>query len=173
MKNNKIKWLCKTSLMIALLIVLQTVTKAFGQIVTGSCVNTVLAVSVLIVGLSCGITVALLSPFFAFLLGIGPQLFPIIPAIAAGNCVFVFALYLICKKDFYIIRSAAACAVSSFAKFLTLNLLIVQLLCPLLELPEKQVNMLSTMFSWPQLITALIGSAIALILVPRIKFLIK
>ena len=173
MKSNKTSWLTKTSLMIALLIVLQTVTKAFGQIVTGSCVNTVLAVSVLISGLSSGITVALLSPFFAFLLGIGPQLFPLTPAIAAGNYVFVCALYLICKKDFSVLRSSVACIVSSFAKFITLNLLIVQLLCPLLDLPEKQVNMFSTMFSWPQLITALIGSAVALIVVPRIKFLIK
>ena len=34
----------------------------------------------------------MLSPFFAFLLGIGPQLLPIVPAIAVGNAVFAVLL---------------------------------------------------------------------------------
>ena len=69
MANTKVKWISKTALMIALLVVLQMFTKPFGQLVTGSCVNAVLAVSVILVGLSCGLTVAFLSPFFAFILG--------------------------------------------------------------------------------------------------------
>ena len=75
MHNSKIKWITQTALMLSLLIVLQTLTKPLGQIVTGCCVNAVLAVSVLMAGLYSGLSVALLSPFFAFLFGIGPQLF--------------------------------------------------------------------------------------------------
>ena len=77
--NKRILWITETAVMTALLIVLQTATKAGGQYVTGSCVNAVLAVSVLAVGVWSGVVVALLSPFFAFLLGIGPQLLPIVP----------------------------------------------------------------------------------------------
>ena len=54
--ENKTLWLVRTALMIALLIILQSVTKAAGQFVTGSCVNAVLAVSVLLCGLTSGLT---------------------------------------------------------------------------------------------------------------------
>ena len=169
MINSKTKWLTRTSLMIALLIVLQFVTKAFGQLVTGSCVNAVLAFSALSSGIYSGLVVAVLSPFFAFLLGIGPQFFPLTPAIAAANCVFVLVLHLLCRNKSGTMPKILACIASAFLKFLTLNVLIVQLLCRILELPDKQVTMFTTMFSWPQFITALIGSAIALIIVSRIR----
>ena len=169
MHNSKIKWITQTALMLALLIVLQTLTKPLGQIVTGSCVNAVLAVSVLMAGLYSGLSVALLSPFFAFLLGIGHQLFLISPAIAVGNCVLVLVLYWICNKEFSISRGVLACGAAAAAKFIALNLLVVQVICKSIALPEKQITLFSTMFSYPQLITALIGCAIAMLVVPRLK----
>lgn len=78
--NRRALYITETAVMTALLIVLQAVTKPAGQYVTGTCVNGALAVSVLAVGLWSGVTVAALSPFFAFLLGIGPQLPQIVPA---------------------------------------------------------------------------------------------
>ena len=66
--NKKTLWITETAVMIALLVALQWATKPLGQFVTGSCVNLVLGVSVLVGGLWCGLTVALVSPFFAFLL---------------------------------------------------------------------------------------------------------
>jgi uncharacterized membrane protein len=173
MANTKVKWISKTALMIALLVVLQMLTKPFGQLVTGSCVNAVLAVSVILVGLSCGLTVAFLSPFFAFILGIGPQFFPITPAIALANCVLVIVLHLLCKGKISASRAIIACSLSAFAKFFTLNMLVVQVICNVFALPEKQIAMFNTMFSWPQLTTALIGSAVALLIVPRIKRILK
>ena len=65
--NKRVTWITETAVMTALLIILQTVTKAAGQYVTGSCVNAVLAVSVLAVGVWCGVVVALLFPLFPFL----------------------------------------------------------------------------------------------------------
>ena len=79
--KKRILWVTETAVMLALLIVLQWATKPLGQIVTGSCVNAVLVAAVLLGGLWCGLTVAVISPFCAFLLGIGPQLIAIIPAI--------------------------------------------------------------------------------------------
>ena len=62
--KSKALWVTRTAVMLALLIVLQWLTKPLGQIVTGSCVNAVLAVTVLLTGLSSGVTVAVLSPLF-------------------------------------------------------------------------------------------------------------
>ena len=45
--NKKVRWITETAVLLALLIVLQWITKPFSQIVTGSCVNAVLAVTVL------------------------------------------------------------------------------------------------------------------------------
>ena len=45
MKNRNIRLLVRTAVLLALLVVLQAATKAAGQLVTGSCVNAVLAVA--------------------------------------------------------------------------------------------------------------------------------
>ena len=172
MADKKIKWIAQTAMLTALLLVLQFCTKPLGQIVTGSCVNAVLAVSALSAGLWSGIAVALISPLFAFILGIGPQLFLITPAIAAGNCVLVLALCALYKNG-SAARAIAAWLTASLCKFAALYVLVVQLLCKVLELKEKQVASFTAMFSWPQLITALIGSGLALIIVQRIRKLKK
>ena len=56
--KRKIWWITETAIMLALLVTLQALTKGFGQLVTGSFVNVVLAVSVLVGGWSIGLTVA-------------------------------------------------------------------------------------------------------------------
>ncbi len=168
--NRRVLYITETAVMTALLIVLQSVTKPAGQYVTGACVNAVLAVSALAVGLWSGITVALLSPFFAFLLGIGPQLFPIVPSIAVGNLAFVLLLWLLAGgKDLPLWRKGAAWLAAAFTKFGVLYLLVVKLLCAVLPLKEPQIAMFTVMFSWPQLVTALLGGGIALLLTPLLR----
>ena len=108
--NKKVLWITETAVLLALLVVLQWVTKPLGQIVTGSCVNAVLAVSALLVGLSSGLTVALISPVCAYLLGVAPNLVAV-PAIMAGNAVFVLALSLLCGKALW--RQALAWLVAA------------------------------------------------------------
>ena len=168
--KKKTLWIAETAVMIALLVALQGLTKPAGQFVTGSCVNLILGVSTLVGGLWCGLTVALLSPFFAFLLGIGPALIQIVPAIAVGNIVLVLVLWLICRKAKKLSPlSYGGAVVASVCKFAVLYALVVLLLLPLLGLPEKQVAMMSAMFSWPQLVTALIGSFLAVTVSPVIR----
>ena len=159
--NKKTLWITETAVMIALLVALQWATKPLGQFVTGSCVNLVLGVSVLVGGLWCGLTVALVSPFFAFLLGIGPAFLPIVPMVAVGNMVLVVILHLLASRDKIAIRSYLAVAVGAVTKFLALWLLIVKLVLPTLGLAEKQVAAISASFSWPQLVTAAIGGVLA------------
>lgn len=161
--------------MTALLIVLQAATKPAGQYVTGTCVNAVLAVSALAVGLWSGAAVALLSPVFAFLLGIGPQLPPVVPAIMAGNLVFAALLGLLAggKELPPLRRRVAAWLLAAVAKFAALYLLVVKLLCGVLPLKEQQIAVFTVMFSYPQLVTALAGGAIALVLVPPLRRALK
>ena len=168
--KKKTLWIAETAVMIALLVALQGLTKPAGQFVTGSCVNLILGVSTLVGGLWCGLTVALLSPFFAFALGIGPALIQIVPAIAVGNIVLVLVLFSLCRKAKKLSPLSYGGAVAaSVCKFAVLYALVVLLLLPLLGLPEKQVAMMSAMFSWPQLVTALIGSFLAVTISPAIR----
>jgi len=176
--NKKVLWITETAVLLALLVVLQWVTKPLGQIVTGSCVNAVLAVSALLVGLSSGLTVALVSPVCAYLLGIAPNLVAV-PAIMAGNAVFVLALSLLCGKALW--RQALAWLVAAAAKFAVLYTLVVVLICgplsgSLLEaglMKKPMIAVMTASFSWPQLVTALIGGALALFLLPVLKKALK
>ena len=63
---------------------------------------------------------------------------------------------------------------AAITKFMVLYLGIVKLAVPfLLGLPEKQAAVISGMFSFPQLITALIGGAIATMIVPILQRYLK
>ncbi len=179
--NKKTRWIAETAIMLTLLVSLQAITKPMGQLVTGSCVNTVLAVSVLVAGLGSGITVALISPVLAFLLGIAPQILTV-PAIMVGNTVFVGMLYLLADvSGKNLARQAAAWVVSAFAKFAALYLIVVKLICGVLSesllasgnLKPPMLKALPATFSWPQLITALIGGAVALLMVPLLRKALK
>lgn len=170
MKQN-IRRVTRTAVLLALLISLQFITKPLGQLVTGSCVNLVLGVSVLIGGVWCGAAVALLSPLFAFLLGVGPAFPQLVPMIAAGNTVFVLLLHFL-RQDAALRRWLAVIS-GAVGKFLTLYLLIVKLTLPLLGLPEKQTAMLTASFAWPQLLTALIGGVLAVLICPVLKKAIR
>lgn len=169
--SKKTLFITRTAAMLALLIVLQAATKNLGQFVTGSCVNAVLAVAALLGGFASGLIVAVVSPFLAFLLGIGPKLIEVVPAIAIGNLTLVTILCAI-KGDAALNRAIKWIA-ASLGKFLVLYLLVVQLLCRVMTLPEKMIATFSTMFSWPQLVTALIGSGIVLLILPILQKAIR
>ena len=175
--SKKIRWITETAVMLALLVCLQALTKPMGQLVTGSCVNTILAVSALVGGLTSGLVVALCSPILAFLLGIAPQILTV-PAIMAGNSVFVILLSVLADKTGKnMIKQMIAWIVAAAAKFAALYAIVVLLICGVLSenllaagvLKAPMLNALPATFSWPQLITALIGGAVALSITPVLK----
>lgn len=179
--RSKVLWITETAVMLALLITLQWATKPLGQIVTGSCVNAVLAVTVLFSGMSSGVTVALLSPVFAYLLGIAPQIVTV-PAIMVGNAVYVVLLRKLTGGNVReLSKAAGAWGAAAVAKFATLYALVVLVICgvlaePLLEqgvLKQPMLTALPATFAWPQLVTALIGGAVALLVVPVLKKALK
>lgn len=167
-------WLTRTAVLLAVLIVLQWTTKPLGQIVTGSCVNGVLAIAALCAGLPSALCVAVLSPILAFLLGIGPAFFPLTPVIAAGNCVYVLIIWALAgKASAKIPAMVLGAAVAACAKAAVLYLLVVQVVCRFASLAPKQVETFTTMFSLPQLTTALIGGAVAVAVAIPVKHALK
>lgn len=175
--NKKIRRITETAIMLALLITLQALTKPMGQLVTGSCVNGVLAVSVLVGGMASGVTVALISPVLAFLLGIAPQILTV-PAIMVGNCIYVVLLALLADKSGKnVTRQIAAWVVAAAAKFAALYAIVVLLICGVMSesllaagvMKAPMLQALPATFSWPQLFTALIGGAVALVIVPVLR----
>lgn len=163
------KTITRTAILIALLIALQAATRPLGnQFVTGSCVNLVLAVAAMLCGVWSGVIVAIVSPFFAYFLGISPQLW-LAPAIACGNAVYVVLIALLSKKIPGTAGGAVSVAVAAVCKFVTLYLVVVKMFIPMGNLPAK----VAAQFSWPQLVTALIGGCIALVIVPTVKKALK
>ena len=167
--------------MLAVLVTLQALTKPLGQLVTGSCVNGVLAITVLFAGLSSGITVAVISPVLAFLLGIAPQILTV-PAIMVGNTVYVVLLHYISGKNSKNpMRQVAAWLVAAAGKFGALYAIVSWVICGLLAetllkagaLKPPMLTMLPATFGVAQLVTALIGGALALAIVPALRKALK
>ena len=173
--NKKVFWITQTAVLMAMLVALQYLTKGFGQFVTGSCVNAILAITVLFAGLSSGIVVALVSPVLAYLLGIAPQLL-VVPAIMIGNTVFIVLLHVL-ARDRKPVLKAAGWLIAAVCKFAVLYLIVAKIVCGILAntllasgaLKQPMLQVLPATFSWPQLVTALIGGGIALLIVPALK----
>ena len=172
--KKRILWITETAAMLALLVVLQALTKPLGQLVTGSCVNAVLAVTVLFCGLGSGITVALISPVCAYLLGIAPQVLTV-PVIMLGNAAFVAVLRLVSGKQIW--KNVLAWLAASLCKFTLLYALVKYGICGILAegllaqglLKTPMLTALPATFGAMQLVTALIGGGLALLLVPVLK----
>ena len=168
--NNNTRWITRSAALTALLVTAQFTTAGFGnQYLTGSIVNLILAVSAISSGLAVGLTVAVISPVCAFLVGAGPGFPALIPFIMLGNTTYILAWNILKrlgkneetgterKLIYYSAPMAAA-----LVKFLTLYVGVVFIAAPyLLELNEKQSAMITRMFSYPQFINALIGGIVA------------
>lgn len=178
--QKKILWITETAVMLSLLIVLQWVTKSVGQLLTGSCVNAVLAVTVMFCGLGSGLTVALLSPVFAYLLGIAPQILTV-PAIMLGNAAFVAVLKLVGGGTKILWKNIVALLGASLCKFGLLYVIVRFGICGILAeglmaqglLKAPMLKVLPATFGVAQLITALIGGTVAMLIVPVLKKALK
>ena len=155
---KKTTWITQTAVCLALLVALQFFTRSLGQYVTGSCVNLVLAIASLIGGTWSGVVVAVISPFCAKLLGIGPAFFPMVPCVSLGNAVYAVIFGLLVGK--FLLAAAA--------KFVTLYIVLVRLVAPAV-VPAAKLSTVTAAFTWPQLVTALIGGVLACLIAPVIR----
>lgn len=162
--KEKTRFITETGIIIAMLIAVQFFTKGLGQFVTGSLVNLILAVATIICGLWSGVIVATISPFVAFMLSIGTPFLVIVPFIAMGNLIFVLSMHFVFDKNKYLAVLIGAILKFSFMYFVITKVVLIHM-----ELKEAVFNVLSVSFSYPQLITALIGGALSILVIPMLK----
>lgn len=176
--NKKTLWITRTAIFLCILLIGQFIgsrvaTGLLQQFITGSIVNLVLIVSGIAVGYSSGITIGVLSPVLAFLLGIGPAFIQLVPGVMLGNVVIVILTgltYQLCKGFAPLkqqVLTMLGFLVSAAVKAGILWLTIVKLILPMLTtIKPKQAEAISIAFSWPQIVTGIIGGALALVIIP-------
>lgn len=169
---NTVQKLVRASLLLALAIAAQAVGRSFPQIsqlFVGSVVNAVLLIAAISCGMQWGILVGGLTPLLAWSIGQLPAPFgPFIPFIMLGNIIFVVVFFLINKIGNK--ASIFGVIISSLLKFGFLSLASSKLITIFnLGIPQKVADKLVISMGTPQLITALLGGAIALVLTNILK----
>ncbi|MFU0801308.1 MAG: ECF transporter S component [Xylanivirga thermophila] len=170
--KDKTKKITYTAILLALTLVFQSlrniIPQGMDQYIIGSLVNACLIISAIIVGMGGGIAISVIAPLVALLQG--EIAFPIlVPFVAIGNSVIVIVVALLYDKNKYL-----ALSLGTILKFLVLYIMIVYMAIPIItpklppEKAKKVTSLLSLKFSWPQLVTAAIGSIIAISIVPAI-----
>jgi len=170
--NKEIKWITRTAALIALLLVWQMIMAPLGiNLILGSVVNLILIISILFGGFACGLTVAVVSPVFAAVLGIGGMPIPLSPFIIPGNLALVLVWHYVGKLKFagrYVVYPITAVCAAAL-KFAVLYLSVVKIAMSVLSLPAA----FSVAFSFPQFFTALIGGALAVAITPVLRKALK
>jgi hypothetical protein len=166
--NIKVKILTRTAILLALAIVFQMMGRFMGpnnNFIVGPLVNAVLVVSTAAAGLWGGTAISVIAPFVSALTNkapIAPIILSFSPFIAGGNFIYVLCYYLFAKRN-----KIAGVIIGSVLKFSFLFVSIT-IFTRLLSINSKQAAMLTAMFGWPQLLTALVGGTIALIVIKSI-----
>lgn len=180
-KNRKaVTWVTESALLLALLVVVQLLTFAVpkslplvGQLFTGSLVNLVLIVGAGSVGFSGAAVAGVASPLLAY--AFGQMVFPqMIAVVAIGNIVIVAVLWAFLRStdsDRPVVsgRSVLGIVIGAVAKTAFLWAATVLLIIPWFFKGSKLAAKLALMFSWPQTITAVIGGALALLVLPAVR----
>lgn len=181
--NKSTKKLVLSSLFLALAIVFQFMGKSLptvSQLFVGPIVNALLLMTLVVCDIGWGIGVGCLTPILAWSLGQLPAPFgPFIPFIAIGNAIYIVVFYLIArdkKKGTYFLsgkesyKGILAVLISAICKFLFLYISASKLI-KLLSLPIKPqiANKLITAMGLFQLITAILGGILAILVLKLLK----
>ena len=155
MQQTRIRWISRTAILLAIALVFQM--GGFPQSITGPFVTTVLYMATMIVGWQGGILIGIFTPVIAAMRGIlPPPLAPLIPFIALGNAILVILFFWLKSKN-----KIFGIIIASLVKFLVL----VSAVRLLVQVPPA----IAQMMSFPQLVTALAGGFIALIIINIFK----
>lgn len=176
--NVNVKRLVRSGLLLALAVVFQIVGKTFAipqisQYVVGPAINAILLISVHICGIWWGAAIGLLTPVTAVLLGQLPSpMAPFVPFIMVGNVIFEASFYLL--KRFKRLGGIAGYVLGALLKYLFLYFSALKLV-PFFNIgiAEKVYSKLIIMMGIPQLVTALIGGAAALIIIEILNRIVR
>lgn len=168
---KKTRILTRLSLLIALTLIIQL--GGFPQLVTGPLINSMFFITTYFLGLIPGILIGLITPVVAIIRGLlPPPLAAMIPFIALSNGIMVLIFYLISTKFNFIIMTRnnpikniklyIAILIAAIIKFMILAFS-VKIILPVIisqKIPQSLIIAMTT----PQLITAIFGGIIALLL---------
>lgn len=150
--GRSIRFVTQTAVLFALTLVVQML--GLPQMVTGPLVNAMLLLATIFVGVGSGVCIGLFTPWVALVRGIlPPPLGPVVPFIMLGNgaLVVVFGLF---RQKKTLAFDIAGVILGACVKYLILS----QAVRSLANLPPQVARVMQT----PQLVTALLGGAIAL-----------
>ncbi|HEY8423092.1 MAG TPA: ECF transporter S component [Thermoclostridium sp.] len=173
MRRN-IRFVTRTALLLAVAILFQYLGKYMGtynNFIVGPIVNAVLLIATEIVGIFSGIFISVAAPLVSALTNkaaIAPVILAFSPFIMAGNAIYA-VIYALLNKRKTISSGILAVVAASILKF---GFLFGSVLAftRFMNINEKVAGVLIGLFSWPQLVTALIGGAVAaLIICPALK----
>lgn len=177
-------WITRTGLLLALVLAAQFLGKlipggaallgplSLTQLVTGSLVNLLLVLAAAVTGTLSGVVIGVLSALLATLLGVGPPFPQISPVIAVANALLVlFAglFFRLGQKRGGRALTACGLVLAAAVKCAFLWLTVPFALSLIPEIKEAQLKALSLMFSWPQFVTAVAGSLLALLVLPSLR----
>jgi hypothetical protein len=182
-QNENVRLITRTALLLAVTLLFQYL-RAFipgtgtliSTLIIGSLVNLGLQVAAVIVGWRGSVVISVMTPIVAFLQG-HLALPVLIPFVAAGNIVLVLAFEFMSRrmrrgKASTWLALAAAAGLKALFLWLTVARFFTAVILPgqvAAENGAKMSNALGLSFGWPQLVTALVGGTVAMILIPALR----
>ncbi len=127
----------------------------FGnQLITGSIINTLLFISVSLMGIESALLLCLIPSLISIYTGLLPlALAPMIPFIMTGNALMVLVFWRLKKKGFWL--GVVPAALVKFVFIWVVGMVLAQ------SVLSGIASKVMLMISWPQLATAIAGAAIA------------
>ena len=177
MKKFNTKALAQAAILLALCIVSQLF-KNLSVYITGPIINACLIICALTAGRGWAIVLSIVTPVTSFFITGSPIMSAIpliIPCVMVGNIILVVCVALLKNKPGSKVGLPLSMVVGSVAKALFMGGVISLIIIPAM-LPEKMapnMGVFQTTFSVTQLITALIGSVLAYLIMIPLKKIIK
>lgn len=170
--DSKINKIVYSALFLAIAITFQTLGRNIPQInqfLVGPIINSILILTTFICGIWWGIGVGILTPLLAWLVGqLATPLAPFIPFIMVGNIIYVFLFSLFMKGE--LVKKSVGILFGAILKFAFLSIASTKLIILIgIKFPPKIAKALANSMSFPQLITAIIGGILALILIELLR----
>ena len=170
----KIRQLTLSALLLALSIASQFL-KNTSVYLTGPVINCILILATVFCGLWSAVALSLITPLTSWLITGSPLMSAIpmiVPCIMAGNVILAVSVWVSIRKKLctrnLLLGTLFGAAVKAAFMGGTISLLLLPLLGPSTGLPAPALAAARVTFSLTQLITALLGGALSVLIVPTL-----
>ncbi len=171
----KIRQLTSTALLLALCIASQFL-KNTSVYLTGPVINCILILAAVFCGLWSAVALSLITPLTSWLITGSPLMSAIpmiVPCVMAGNAILAVSVWVsirkkLCTRNLLLGTLFGAILKAAFMGG-TISLLLLSLLGPATGLPAPALAAARVTFSLTQLITALLGGALSVLIMPTLR----